>query len=218
MLAFYTTVVCFAAALDRGQVREPEAGAAGHLPESPHQPAGTGAPGLSLPVGKARSCPAQPGVGRRHRLLAHGPGVLYLVDIMDWHSRYVVAWRLSTTLEADFCVDALREALGQGRPEVFNTDQGSQFTSLEFTQVLQEHGVKISMDGKGWYNDNIFVERLWRTVNTRRGVPESLRQRHRSPQGTERLPPVLQRPEAPSGPGLPDPGGGVPRGQECHGG
>ena len=91
-------------------------------------------------------------------------GFLYLVAIMDWHSRYVVAWRLSNTLEADFCVDALKEALGQGQPEMFNTDQGSQFTSLEFTQVLQEHGVKISMDGKGRYNDNIFVERLWRTV------------------------------------------------------
>ena len=91
-------------------------------------------------------------------------GFLYLVAIMDWHSRYVVAWRLSNTLEADFCVDALKEALGQGRPEVFNTDQGSQFTSLEFTQVLRDHGVKISMDGKGRYTDNIFVERLWRTV------------------------------------------------------
>ena len=91
-------------------------------------------------------------------------GFLYLVAIMDWHSRYVVAWRLSNSLEADFCVDALKEALGQGQPEVFNTDQDSQFTSLEFTQVLQEHGVKISMDGKGRYNDNIFVERLWRTV------------------------------------------------------
>ena len=91
-------------------------------------------------------------------------GFLYLVAIMDWHSRCVVAWRLSNTLEADFCVDALKEALGQGQPEVFNTDQGSQFTSPEFTQALQEHGVKISMDGKGRYNDNIFVERLWRTV------------------------------------------------------
>ena len=91
-------------------------------------------------------------------------GFLYLLAIMDWHSRYVVAWRLSNTLEADFCVDALREALGQGQPEVFNTDQGSQFTSLEFTRVLQDHGVKINMDGKGRYNDNIFVERLWRTV------------------------------------------------------
>ena len=91
-------------------------------------------------------------------------GFLYLVAIMDWHSRYVVAWRLSNTLEADFCVDALKEALEQGQPEVFNTDQGSQFTSLEFTHVLQEQGVKISMDGKGRYTDNIFVERLWCTV------------------------------------------------------
>ena len=83
---------------------------------------------------------------------------------MDWHSRYVLAWRLSNTLEAGFCAEALEEALSQGQPEVFNTGQGSQFTSLEFTQVLQEQGVRISMDGKGRYQDNIFVERLWRTV------------------------------------------------------
>ena len=91
-------------------------------------------------------------------------GFLYLVAIMDWHSRYVVAWRLSSTLEADFCVEALQEALGRGRPGIFNTGQGSQFTSREFTQVLRDHGVRISMDGKGRYADNIFVERLWRTV------------------------------------------------------
>ena len=91
-------------------------------------------------------------------------GFLYLVAIMDWHSRYVVAWRLSDTLEAGFCIDALQKALRPGRPEVFNTDQGSQFTSGEFTQDLQDHGVKISMDGKGRYSDNIYVERLWRTV------------------------------------------------------
>ena len=91
-------------------------------------------------------------------------GFLYLVAIMDWHSRYVVASRLSNTLEADCCVDALQEALAQGQPEICNTDQGSQFTSLEFTQALQEHGVKISRDGKGRYTDNIFVERLWRTL------------------------------------------------------
>ena len=91
-------------------------------------------------------------------------GFLYLVAIMDWHSRYVVAWRLSNTLEAGFCAEALAEALARGRPEVFNTGQGSQFTSREFTQVLQDRGVKISMDGKGRYQDNIFVERLWRTV------------------------------------------------------
>ena len=91
-------------------------------------------------------------------------GFLYLVAIMDWHSRYVVAWGLSNTLETGFCAAALTEALGQGRPDVFNTDQGSQFTSREFTQILQDHSVKISMDGRGRYQDNILVERLWRTV------------------------------------------------------
>ena len=91
-------------------------------------------------------------------------GVLYLVAIMDWHSRYVVSWRLSNTLEADFCIEVLQEALDQGQPEVFNTDKGSQFTSGGFIHVLQEHGVKISMDGKGRYRDNIFVERVWRTL------------------------------------------------------
>ena len=91
-------------------------------------------------------------------------GFLYLVVVMDWHSRYVLALRLSNTPEAGFCAEALEEAPGQGRPEVFNTDQGSQFTSLEFTQVLQDRGVKISMDGKGRYQDNSFLERLWRTV------------------------------------------------------
>ncbi len=108
-------------------------------------------------------------MGGGHHLSAHGPGVpipgaFHLVAIMDWHSRYVVAWRLSNTLEADFCVEALQEALGGGRPGILNTDQGSQFTSREFTQVLRDHGVRISMDGKGRYADNIFVERLWRTV------------------------------------------------------
>ena len=91
-------------------------------------------------------------------------GFLYLVAIMDWHSRYVVAWGLSNTLETGFCAEALTEALGQGRPDVFNTDQGSQFTSREFTQILQDHSVKISTDGRGRYQDNILVERLWRTV------------------------------------------------------
>ena len=91
-------------------------------------------------------------------------GFLYLVAVMDWHSRYVLAWGLSNTLEAGFCAEALEEALAQGQPEVFNTDQGSQFTSQEFTLVLQDRGVKISKDGKGRYQDNIFVERLWRTV------------------------------------------------------
>ena len=82
---------------------------------------------------------------------------LYLVVVMGWHSRYVVAWRLSNILEAGFCAEALTKALERGRPEVFNTDQGSQFTSREFTQILQDRGVRISMDGKGRYVGNIFV-------------------------------------------------------------
>ena len=91
-------------------------------------------------------------------------GFVYLVAVMEWHSRYVLSWRLLGTLEAGFCAEALTEALDRGKPEVFNTDQRSQFTSREFTQVLQDSGVKISIDGKGRYADNIFVERLWRTV------------------------------------------------------
>jgi putative transposase len=94
--------------------------------------------------------------------MAHG--FLYLVAIMDWYSRYVLAWRLSNSLDADFCVEALEEALRKGRPDVFNTDQGAQFTGKAFTGLLEQHGVKISMDGKGSYRDNLFIERLWRTV------------------------------------------------------
>jgi len=91
-------------------------------------------------------------------------GFLYLVAIIDWYSRYVLSWRLSNTLDAGFCVEALGEALKKGKPEIFNTDQGSQFTGDAFTGLLQQHGVRISMDGKGSYNDNLFVERLWRSV------------------------------------------------------
>jgi putative transposase len=94
--------------------------------------------------------------------MAHG--FMYLVAIMDWYSRYVLAWRLSNTLDADFCIDALEEALRKGNPEIFNTDQGSQFTGEGFTGMLERHGILISMDGKGSYNDNLFIERLWRTV------------------------------------------------------
>jgi putative transposase len=91
-------------------------------------------------------------------------GFLYLVTIIDWYSRYVISWRLSNTLDDDFCVAALEEVLGRGTPEIFNTDQGSQFTGEAFTRLLKEHDVRISMDGKGSYNDNLFIERLWRTV------------------------------------------------------
>jgi putative transposase len=91
-------------------------------------------------------------------------GFLYLVAIMDWHSRHILAWRLSNTLESDFCVEALKEALQKGCPEIFNTDQGSQFTSPEFTGILENRGIKVSMDGLGRYTDNLFIERLWRTL------------------------------------------------------
>ncbi len=92
-------------------------------------------------------------------------GFMYLVAIIDWHSRRVLAWRISNTLDAAFCVDALEEALTRfGPPEIFNTDQGAQFTSLAFTAVLKARGVSISMDGRGRWLDNVFVERLWRSV------------------------------------------------------
>jgi putative transposase len=91
-------------------------------------------------------------------------GFLYLTATIDWYSRYVIAWRLSNTLEGSFCVEMLEEALGRGRPEVFNTDQGVQFTAEAFTGRLLAAGVQVSMDGRGRCLDNVFVERLWRTV------------------------------------------------------
>lgn len=95
--------------------------------------------------------------------MAHG--FLYLVAIMDWYSRKVLSWRLSTTQDATFCVEALEEAIERyGCPEIFNTDQGSQFTSAAWTDVLKAHGIRISMDGKGQWTDNVFIERLWRSL------------------------------------------------------
>jgi putative transposase len=92
-------------------------------------------------------------------------GFVYLFAVMDWASRRVLSWRLSNTLTTDFCIEAVQEAIARyGIPEIFNTDQGSQFTSLEFTQLLKEHGITISMDGKGCWRDNVFVERLWKSI------------------------------------------------------
>ena len=94
-----------------------------------------------------------------------GRGFLYLVAIIDWASRAVLAWRLSNTMDGAFCVAALQEALARyGRPDIFNTDQGSQFTSQAFTDRLQSAGIKISMDGRGRWMDNVFIERLWRSL------------------------------------------------------
>jgi putative transposase len=91
-------------------------------------------------------------------------GFIYLTAVIDWYSRYVLSWRLSNTLDSNFCIEALNEALEYGKPEIFNTDQGVQYTSTEFTGILESAGIQISMDGKGRALDNIFVERLWRSV------------------------------------------------------
>ncbi len=92
-------------------------------------------------------------------------GFLYLVALMDWATRKVLSWRLSNTMEADFCIEALQEALARyGAPEIFNTDQGSQFTSPRFVEVVQAAGARVSMDGRGRWMDNVFIERLWRSL------------------------------------------------------
>lgn len=91
-------------------------------------------------------------------------GFVYLIAVIDWYSRFVLDWQLSINMEADFCVETLKRVLGNSCCEIFNTDQGSQFTSKDFTDVLKEHQIKISMDGKGRWADNVFVERLWRSV------------------------------------------------------
>ena len=153
--------------------RQPQAGAApdaaagtgGGLPAPEHEQAGSGTQDLSYLLRGLT-------IERINQVwcsdityIPMAKGFLYLVVIMDWVSRAVLAWRLSNTLEADLCVEALEEALARyGRPEIFNTDQGSQFTSDDFTATLKRHSVTISMDGKGRCMDNIFVERLWRSL------------------------------------------------------
>ena len=92
-------------------------------------------------------------------------GFVYLAAVVDWFSRKVLAWKLSITLDTAFCIEAVEEALAKyGEPEIFNSDQGSQFTSVAFTDLLKSHKIEISMDGKGAWRDNVFVERLWRTI------------------------------------------------------
>ena len=108
-------------------------------------------------------------------------GFVYLVAVMDWYSRYVLSWEISITLDTDFCTNALHQALEQATPEIFNTDQGVQFTSQAFTSILKERKIAISMDGRGRALDNIFVERLWRSVKYEEvytqdyeGVPQAI--------------------------------------------
>ena len=110
-------------------------------------------------------------------------GFIYLVAIMDWYSRYVVSWEVSTTLEKDFCISALERSLGIAQPQIFNSDQGSQFTSPSFYQIILDKGIAVSMDGRGRAFDNIFIERLWRTVKYEEvylkgydDVPEAVRE------------------------------------------
>ncbi len=106
-------------------------------------------------------------------------GFVYLTAVVDWFSRRVLSWRVSITLEVEFCLEAVEEALARhGRPEIFNTDQGIQFTSQDFTGLLLPNAIAISMDGKGAWRDHVFVERLWRSV-IRRGLSAGLRQHRR---------------------------------------
>src|SRR5271169_5551523 len=141
--------------------------------EAEHQQAASRAQGLSVPFARQddRSAEPEPALAKAGVWAADvtyipmQQGFLYLVAIIDWATRRVLSWRLSNTLTAGFCVEALSEALARfGKPGIFNTDQGAQFTSDEFTNVLRDHGIEISMDGRGRCHDNIFVERLWWTV------------------------------------------------------
>ena len=137
-------------------------------------------------------------------------GFLYLVAIMDWHSRHVLAWKLSNTMDTSFCVAALEEALGKGRPEIFNTDQGSQFTSEAFTQTLQEQRVQVSMDGKGRYLDNIFVERLWRSIKYEEVYLKAYQTVAEARTGINAYLEFYNRQRPHQALGLPDPSRGVP--------
>jgi putative transposase len=102
-----------------------------------------------------------------------GKGFVYLCAVIDWHSRYILSWKLSNTMDTGFCLEALEEALKHGKPKIFNTDQGSQFTSAEFTNRLLLDGIQISMDGRGRALDNIFVERFWRSLKYENVYPNS---------------------------------------------
>ena len=104
-------------------------------------------------------------MGDGYHLYPDGQGFIYLATVIDWYSRKVLSWRVSIAMDVRFCLDAVIDAIDKyGTPEIMNTDQGSQFTSLAFTDLLKQHHIRISMDGKGCWRDNVFVERLWRTV------------------------------------------------------
>ena len=137
-------------------------------------------------------------------------GFLSLVAVMDWASRTGLSWRLSNTLEASFCVEALHEARERyGPPEIFNSDQGSQFTSVDFTDVLTEAGIRISMDGKGRWMDNVFIERLWRSLKYEVRLPVGVRYRLPGPDRHRRVDGLLRPVPAPLVAQRPDAGRGV---------
>ena len=138
-------------------------------------------------------------------------GFVYLAAVIDWHSRKVLAWRLSISMDTAFCTEAVEEAIARyGKPEIFNTDQGSQFTSSEFIGLLHGHGIRISMDGKGCWRDNVFIERV-ALDQVRGGVPACLRDRERRPRGHRSLHRLLQHAPAALEPRSPNPGRGVLR-------
>ena len=127
-------------------------------------------------------------------------GFVYLFAVMDWASRRVLAWRLSNTLTTDFCIEAVQEAITRaGVPEIFNTDQGCQFTSLEFTGLLKTHGIQISMDGTGCWRDNVFVERLWKSITYEEVYLHAYETVSAAQQGLKRYLDVLQPGKAASG-------------------
>lgn len=140
-------------------------GSGADLSASEDQRAASAAQDPSVSASASDHRGAEPCVVCRRDLHPVRRGFPYLVAIMDWASRKVLAWQLSNTMEADFCGAALEEAIARyGKPDIFNTDQGSQFTSLAFTNTLREAGIRISMDGRGRWTDNVFIERLWRSL------------------------------------------------------
>ena len=137
----------------------------GDLPPAEHVETGTGSQGLSVPAVQAGSGMSEPSLGDRHHLYLHGPGLAYLVTIVDEFTRRVLAWRVSISLDVEFCIEALEEALARhGKPAIFNSDQGSQFTSMAFTTTLHREEISISVDGKRCWRDYVLVERLWCSV------------------------------------------------------
>jgi putative transposase len=127
-------------------------------------------------------------------------GFVYLFAVLDWASRRVLAWRLSNTLTTDFCLEAVRDALAHdGTPDIFNTDQGCQFTSQEFTGLLMHHGIQISMDGKGCWRDNVFVERLWKSIKYEEVYLHAYDTVSAAPPGAGALSDILQSDQAASG-------------------